>query len=69
LSFFSLFFLPQKRVLKEQKLYQFEELTQLPSPTNSTTFLEYRVSLYQDFTNKIYPQMQENSYSEFVYAE
>jgi hypothetical protein len=69
LSFFSLFFLPQKRELHENSIKKLQKLTQLPSLSNSTTFLEHRVALYQDFSNRIYPQMQEHTYREFVYAE
>ena len=67
LSFISLFILPSGE--QETKLKQLQELTTLPSLTNSTTFLEHRVAIYKDFSNRIYPSQKEHTYREFVYAE
>ncbi len=44
-------------------------LSRLPSTVNSTSFLEKRVSVYDDFSNRLYPQMSQSTQGSFVYAK
>jgi hypothetical protein len=44
-------------------------LSRLPSTVNSTPFLEKRVALYDDFSNRLYPQMSESTGGSFVYVK
>jgi len=44
-------------------------LSTLPSSVNSTPFLEKRVAIYDDFSNRLYPQMSESSQGSFVYVK
>ncbi len=44
-------------------------LSRLPSTVNSTPFLEKRVAIYDDFSNRIYPQMSQSTQGSFVYAK
>ena len=67
--FLSLFIIPKKADLRSESLADIFQLTSLPFLTNSTTFLEHRVTPYQDFSNKLYPEMQQLNYQEFVYAQ
>ena len=44
-------------------------LSTLPSSVNSTSFLEKRVAVYDDFSNRLYPQMSESTQGSFVYVQ
>ncbi len=44
-------------------------LSTLPSSVNSTPFLEKRIAVYDDFSNRLYPQMSESTQGSFVYAK
>ncbi len=44
-------------------------LSTLPSSVNSTPFLEKRVAIYDDFSNRLYPQMSESTQGSFVYVK
>ena len=44
-------------------------LSRLPSTVNSTSFLEKRISVYDDFSNRLYPQMSQSTQGSFVYAK
>ena len=44
-------------------------LTHLPAMALSTPYLEKRILYYDDFSNRLFPQMQEYSSMDFVYAK
>jgi len=45
------------------------KLTKLPGLAISTSYLEKRVLYYDDYSNKIYPDMKNYSQMDFVYAK
>jgi hypothetical protein len=44
------------------------QVTHMPSFAYSGSFLEYRISLYDDGSGRIYPKMSNYKTREFVYA-
>jgi len=44
-------------------------LTKLPGISISTSYLEKRVIYYDDYSNKLYPNMKNYSQMDFVYAK
>ena len=52
-----------------KKIDTLTSLTQLPGLALSTPYLENRLIYYNDFSNRIFPQMQEYGSMDFVYAK
>ena len=68
-GFIALFSFSSSNPQRAEAIQNIQTLTTLPSTVNSTPFLEKRVKIYDDFSNRIYPQMSESSYGSFVYAQ
>jgi len=45
------------------------KLTKLPGIALSTSYLQNRIIYYDDYSNKLYPQMKNYSQTDFVYAK
>lgn len=54
---------------REDSINQLTSITKLPGMALSTTYLENRVLYYDDYSNRLYPQMKNNSKTSFVYAK
>jgi hypothetical protein len=52
-----------------KELTVLSELTKLPGFARSTSFLEHRISLYKDNSNRLYPKMFSTGKMDFVYAQ
>ncbi len=60
---------PQGKQEHSQFLSLVTSLTHLPGLALSTSFLERRVSEYQDQSNRLYPQMRYYKEMDYVYAK
>jgi len=67
--FLALVIFSNRNSSRDDSIQNLHLLSTLPSTVNSTSFLEKRVSVYNDFSNRIYPQMSEYTQESFVYAQ
>ena len=65
--FLTLLLLPYKQDYPKQ-IEALSGVTKIPSIAYGGSFLEYRVSLYDDESGRLYPQMSNYKTREFVYA-
>jgi len=54
---------------KNQSLIQVSSLTKLPGISLSSSYLENRVTRYEDNSNSFYLGMKKNNYTSFVYEK
>ena len=54
---------------REDSINQLTSITKLPGVALSNTYLESRVLYYDDYSNRLYPQMKNSSKTSFVYAK
>jgi hypothetical protein len=55
--------------MKNNSVRELTYLTKLPGIALSTTYLQKRVIYYDDYSNKLYPQMKNYSKVNFVYVK
>lgn len=60
---------PSSSLKREEAIKNIQTLTTLPWVVNSTPFLEKRIRVYDDFSNRLYPKMNKSTYGNFVYAK
>jgi len=67
LSFFMLLSTPYSQT-RADKLSAMSHITQLPSLSYLSGYLQQRVALYRDSSSLLYPNMLQESKRDFVYA-
>lgn len=68
-TFFSLAYYSNYSKEREVQIEAVTSLTKLPGLALSTAYLEHRVIYYRDDSNRLYPQMKNDSKMNYVYAK
>lgn len=68
-TFISLIASSEYSLTRETQLENLTELTKLPGIALSTPYLENRLIYYEDYSNRLYPQMKNYSKMNYVYAK
>lgn len=68
-SFFVLISSANYSLEREKQIQIFTQVTKLPHIALSTSSFQKRVLYYDDYSNKLYPQMKQDNKMDYIYAQ